>query len=115
MLDVSDSETQTELLGNRQRVAPVRGAVTLLRFETDSRKPWFIKARLADGSPLTFGYDVVDSHGHNIGLVGQGSRLFIRSNEVPYGVSVVLDPQQGRTCTLKIAPPLDENQTYICH
>lgn len=114
LLDVSNSETQTELLGNRQRVAPVRGAVTLLRFDTDARKPWFIKARRADGSPLTFGYDVVDSHGHNIGLVGQGSRLFIRTNDIPYGIFVVLDTQPQRTCSLDIELPLDESKTYIC-
>lgn len=114
LLDISDSKTQTELRGNRQRVAPVRGAVVLLNFDTDARKPWFIKARRPDGSALTFGYDVIDNHGHNIGLVGQGSRLFIRSNEVPYGISVVLNKEQGETCSITLDPSLDENKTYIC-
>lgn len=51
--------------------------------DTDQRKPWYIRAQRPDGSPLTFGYEVEDIHGHNIGVVGQGSQLFIRTNEVP--------------------------------
>ncbi|MFP1495531.1 FimD/PapC C-terminal domain-containing protein [Escherichia coli] len=38
-----------------------------------------MKALRADGKSLTFGYEVNDIHGHNIGVVGQGSQLFIRS------------------------------------
>jgi P pilus assembly protein, porin PapC len=115
ILDVSNSTTQTELRGNRQSVAPVRGAVVLVNFETDERKPWFIKARRPDGSPLTFGYDVIDIHGHNIGLVGQGSRLFIRSDDISHGIFVQLDKEQGTTCALSFEKPLDEAKTYICH
>lgn len=42
-----------------------------------------------------FGYEVNDIHGHNIGVVGQGSQLFIRTNEVPPSVNVAIDKQQG--------------------
>ncbi|ONG18607.1 fimbrial assembly protein, partial [Escherichia coli] len=83
MLDVSQSDSEAELRGNRKIAAPFRGAVVLVNFDTDQRKPWFIKALRADGQPLTFGYEVNDIHGHNIGVVGQGSQLFIRTNEVP--------------------------------
>lgn len=70
MMDVLQSDSETELRGNRKMTAPYRGAVVLVDFDTDQRKPWFIKALRSDGQPLTFGYEVNDMHGHNIGVVG---------------------------------------------
>lgn len=114
-LDVSGSATQTELIGNRKSVAPVRGAVVLAHFDTDTRKPWFIKAQRPDGTPLTFGNDVEDSGGHNVGLVGQGSRLFIRTDVLPRSVSVRLDGPQESRCVVTFDTQIDELKTYICH
>lgn len=114
-LDVSDSATHTELLGNRKSVAPVRGAVVLAHFDTDTRRPWFIKAQRADGTPLTFGDDVEDERGHNVGLVGQGSRLFIRTDELPPSVTVARGKSAGQRCVVTFEPPVDEQKIYICH
>ncbi|MFV0264466.1 MAG: fimbrial biogenesis outer membrane usher protein [Kluyvera sp.] len=114
-LDVSDSATHTELLGNRKSVAPVRGAVVLAHFDTDTRRPWFIKAQRADGTPLTFGDDVEDERGHNVGLVGQGSRLFIRTDELPPSVTVARGKSAGQRCVVAFEPPVDEQKIYICH
>ncbi len=41
-----------------------------MQFTTDQRKPWYIQALRPDGSPLTFGYDVLDLQENNIGVVG---------------------------------------------
>lgn len=114
-LDVSESATHTELLGNRKSVAPVRGAVVLAHFDTDTRRPWFIKAQRADGTPLTFGDDVEDERGHNVGLVGQGSRLFIRTDELPPSVTVARGKSAGQRCVVTFELPVDEQKTYICH
>eukprot|EP01133_Synstelium_polycarpum_P020270 gene20270-24312_t len=86
VLDIANSESETELQGNRQIIAPYRGAVSYVQFTTDQRKPWYIQALRPDGSPLTFGYDVLDLQENNIGVVGQGSRLFIRVDEIPTGI-----------------------------
>ena len=72
------------------------------------------KALRADGQPLTFGYEVNDIHGHNIGVVGQGSQLFIRTNEVPPSVNVAIDKQQGLSCTITFGKEIDESKNYIC-
>lgn len=61
VLDIANSESETELQGNRQIIAPYRGAVSYVQFTTDQRKPWYIQALRPDGSPLTFGYDVLIS------------------------------------------------------
>lgn len=53
VLDTANSESETELQGNRQIIAPYRGAVSYVQFTTDQRKPWYIQALRPDGSPLT--------------------------------------------------------------
>ena len=67
-----------------------------------------------DGSPLTFGYDVLDLQENNIGVVGQGSRLFIRVDEIPTGIKVALNDEQNLFCTITFQHVIDENKTYIC-
>lgn len=114
MLDVSNTNSETDLQGNRRNVAPYRGAVVLTTFDTDQRKPWYIRAQRPDGSPLTFGYEVEDNHGHNIGVVGQGSQLFIRTNEVPSVIKVAVDKQQGLSCSITFGKTIDESKVYIC-
>lgn len=113
-LDVSNTNSETDLQGNRRSAAPYRGAVVLTRFDTDQRKPWYIRAQRPDGSPLTFGYEVEDIHGHNIGVVGQGSQLFIRTNEVPPEIKVAIDKQQGLSCSITFDKTIDESKVYIC-
>lgn len=38
VLDTANSESETELQGNRQIIAPYRGAVSYVQFTTDQRK-----------------------------------------------------------------------------
>ncbi|HFZ8994132.1 TPA: fimbrial biogenesis outer membrane usher protein [Citrobacter freundii] len=113
-LDVSDTESQVGLRGNRQVTVPYRGAVVLVEFQTDSRQLSYFKAQRIDGEPLTFGYEVEDNKGNNVGLVGQGSRIFIRTDDIPSSVKVATDKQQGLFCTIKFGREIDQNKVYIC-
>lgn len=115
LLDISQSLSETELRGNRKIVVPYRGAVLRVRFDTDQSQPWFIKARRSDGSPLGFGYDVEDIHGHNVGVVGQGSQLFIRTHDIPPEVRVAVDKEQGLSCAITFGKTIDESKVYLCH
>lgn len=114
LLDVSQSDSETELHGNRQIASPYRGAVLLVSFDTDQRKPWFIKAQRPDGTPLNFGYEVNDIHGNNVGVVGQGSQLFVRTTEIPPEVSVAVDKEKGLSCSIIFDKTIDESKVYIC-
>ncbi|MDM3403561.1 fimbrial biogenesis outer membrane usher protein [Citrobacter sp. Cb019] len=114
MLDLSDTNSDVALLGNRKGTVPYRGAVVMTEFETDRRKLWYFLAERPDGSPLSFGYEVEDEIGNNIGLVGQGSRLFIRTNDIPASVHVAVNKQQGQFCTITFDRVIDENKVYIC-
>lgn len=113
-LDLSQSESEVGLRGNRQGTVPYRGAVVMAEFETDRRKLAWLQARRADGEPLTFGYEVEDLNGNNIGLVGQGSQIFIRSDEVPAALRIATDKQQGQFCTITLDKQIDDNKTYTC-
>ncbi|XPE23504.1 hypothetical protein ACNKHM_23075 [Shigella sonnei] len=44
MLDVSQSDSEAEITWQPEIAAPYRGAVVLVNFDTNKRKPWFIKA-----------------------------------------------------------------------
>ena len=114
MLDLSDSNSDVTLLGNHKGTVPYRGAVVMAEFETDQRKSWNFRAQRTDGSPLSFGYEVEDNIGNNVGLVGQGSRLFIRTDDIPASVRVAVNKQQGQFCTIIFEKMIDESKVYIC-
>ncbi|MDS0793912.1 fimbrial biogenesis outer membrane usher protein [Burkholderia pseudomultivorans] len=77
-LDPKGLSTDIELLETRQRVAPLAGAVPMLRFRTVYGRSAVIRARQPDGSPLPFGAMVKDRNGADVGMVGQGGKIFAR-------------------------------------
>ncbi|MES0265686.1 fimbrial biogenesis outer membrane usher protein [Citrobacter sedlakii] len=113
-LDVSDTDSEVALVGNRKVTVPYRGAVVLMVFDTEKSKPFYFQARRLNGEPLPFGYEVEDHHGNNVGLVGQGSRIFIRTETVPSWVKIATDKQQGLFCQITFDKQIDENNIYIC-
>lgn len=115
MLDSSESSSEVELIGNRKVIAPYRGAVLLTHFDTDQRRPWYIAIHRPDGTALPFGHEVVDELGRNIGVVGQGSKVFIRVNDIPPHVIIMLDKSKGISCSVALGPTIDENKVYVCN
>ncbi|WP_434061662.1 hypothetical protein, partial [Escherichia coli] len=55
-----------------------------------------------------------DESGKNVGLVGQGSRIFIRTDDVPASIRVSVNKQQEKFCTITFDNVIDENKVYIC-
>ncbi len=85
MLDASQSSSETECRGVNRKAPPVpsRRASEFRCFH--QRKPWFIKAASYLLASI-FGCDVVDHHGHNVGIVDKVAvQLFIRTNDIPPG------------------------------
>jgi len=79
-LDPKGSSLDVELDASRQQVAPRAGSVVLLEFGTKSGKATLLRASLEDGRPVPFGAVVRDDAGEEVGIVGQGGQVFIRSN-----------------------------------
>ena len=86
-------------------VAPRFGAVVWLDYPTDSGRSVLIKARHADGHPLPFAASVLDAYGNNVGNVGQGSRLQLRSDETEGLLTVRWGSQHDEQCQITYQLP----------
>lgn len=78
-LDPADMSRDVELESSSQSVAPYAGAISLLRFQTRSGRALLISVRGAGGQSLPLGAAVKDDDGQLVGLVGQGGRLYVRT------------------------------------
>ena len=72
---------KTELDDGQRRVAPYAGATVKVKFKTRSGNALLIKALLANNQTVPMGADVLDENGNVIGMVGQGSQAYLRSEQ----------------------------------
>lgn len=79
-----------EISGNVANLVPYYGAISYLKFETDQRMPFQLRAQRANGAPLPFGAEVLDENGQSIGFVGQASVLYLRAEQPPAVLTVQL-------------------------
>jgi len=78
-IDPKGLPLSVQLKTSSQRVAPTAGAIVIAKFETDNAgTSAIIRGRTADGEPLPFGADVLDSAGKIVGTVAQGGRAIVR-------------------------------------
>ncbi|MHC8403410.1 fimbria/pilus outer membrane usher protein [Pseudomonas sp. MDT1-17] len=74
-------DENTELEDGQRRIAPFAGAAVKINFVTRTGAPLLINARLAGGQPIPMGADVIDEQGRVVGMVGQGSQAYLRSEQ----------------------------------
>ncbi len=96
-LDPQGMPNHVELKSSRQQVAPYAGAIARLRFETVTGRALLIHARRPEGAPLTFGTPVYDEAGQPVAVVGQGSRIYLRTEQE----AGVLRVDEGEPCSLR--------------
>lgn len=77
-IDPKGLSTDVELKLNSQQVTPRAGAVAMVRFATESGRSAVLEVRRPDGSVLPFGANVLDEQDKEVGVVGQGGRIFVR-------------------------------------
>ncbi|MCD9085427.1 fimbria/pilus outer membrane usher protein [Stenotrophomonas sp. SY1] len=77
-IDPKGLSTDVELKLNSQQVTPRAGAVAMVRFATESGRSAVLEVRRQDGSVLPFGANVLDEDDKEVGVVGQGGRIFVR-------------------------------------
>ncbi len=97
--------TDVEVKTTTQQVAPRAGAVSILTFPTSLGKSAVIDARRADGSGLPFGAAVVDATGKEVGVVGQGSRIFARGLDDKGTLTVRWSDDAQALCSIPYALP----------
>lgn len=95
-LDPAGMPEHVEFKSSQQQVAPYAGAIAHLRFETITGRALLITARRPGGEPLTFGASVYDDAGQPVAIVGQGGRIYLRTERD----SGVLRVGDGEECWL---------------
>ncbi|MEK2608005.1 fimbria/pilus outer membrane usher protein [Pseudomonas shirazensis] len=100
-LDPRGMTDQVELQLTAQSLVPRAGAVGYLEFATRSGRPWILEARREYGQALPFGAQVTDVHGTELGLVGQGSRLHLRSDDQQATLDVTWGSAAGQRCRIE--------------
>ncbi|SDB90901.1 fimbria/pilus outer membrane usher protein [Acinetobacter boissieri] len=108
-LDPQDMSDQVELQESTQRIAPYAGSITQLNFNTKMGYAIYISAKRIDHSSLPFAAEVFNSKGDAIGLVGQGSLVYLRSDLKQDQVIVKWGDDASQQCQIKY----DLNQQII--
>lgn len=77
-IDPQGMPMDVELKESNRSVVPTLGAISLVKFETVSGRAVVIKATHPNGKPLPFAAQVFDAQGHEVGVVGQAGKAFVR-------------------------------------
>lgn len=77
-VDSKGLSMDVELKAGSVSAVPTAGAVVKMMIPTAVGRSALIEARDSQGKPLPFGADVFDEQGVAVGIVGQGSRLWVR-------------------------------------
>lgn len=99
-LDPNGLPLDLELKGGAQDTVPRAGAVVRVDFQTVVGRTALIDAMRADGTPLPFGAEVTDAAGHNLGMVGQGSRIVARGLQDQGELVVAWGDSAADSCTI---------------
>lgn len=81
-----------------QKVAPVEGSISRLKFNTNSGRPLLIIFQTSSGVRVPIGATVTDSTGLEVGTVGQGGRALVRINKTKDQLSVTWGSAPDETC-----------------
>lgn len=109
-LDPAEMSRDVELESSSQSIAPYAGAISLLRFQTRSGRALLISVRGEAGRSLPLGASVKDEQGQLVGLVGQGGRLYVRSEHDNGRLRVEWGAQSSQRCVLDYHVAADPDQ-----
>jgi len=107
-LDPKGLSIDVELQSTSQQVAPRAGSVTMLKFSTAMGRTAVIQASRADGEALPFGAPVYDDTGHELGVVGQASRIVARGLQDRGELTVRWGDAEDAVCHIHYVLPVRE-------
>lgn len=115
-LDPQEMSTNVELSETSQRIAPYAGAITQVSFATKTGKAIYIHGLLADGQTLPFAAEVYNEQGENIGMVAQGSMVYLRTEQMAGTAIVKWGDEADEQCRIQYdvtAQDADKNLNMI--
>ena len=86
-----------------QKIAPVEGSISRLKFNTNSGRPLLIVFQTSNGVRVPIGATVTDSTGQEVGTVGQGGRALVRINKTKDQLSVTWGDKPEERCLVDFA------------
>lgn len=107
-LDTLGASDDIELESSSATATPRAGALVRLNYETTIGQALTIHSLQKNGDPLPFGASVMDDAGNALGVVGQGSKAFIRAATLPEMVIVSWGAAPDQRCRI-VLPEMAEN------
>ena len=101
ILDPQGMSLDVELDGTSQRVAPYAGSISKVDFVTKSGKALYIRSLKEGGDTLPFAAEVYDSKGEYVGMVAQGSLVYLRTSTLVDTVTVKWGEAQNEQCKIQ--------------
>ncbi|WP_431822262.1 fimbria/pilus outer membrane usher protein [Burkholderia sp. F1] len=108
-IDPKDIPDDVEMTTVSRSVAPRAGAVVMLSYDTLKARALLIDATTEGGRPLPFAARALDAQtGAQLGAVGQGSRLFVRSGAHDGRIRVEWGARPDQQCAIDYAVPAEQ-------
>ncbi|EJL88729.1 P pilus assembly protein, porin PapC [Herbaspirillum sp. CF444] len=92
--------SKVELTDGQRSVVPYAGASLKLSFKTRQGNAMLIKLIRPDGNPVPMGADVLDEAGSIVGMVGQGSQAYLRSDKSKGRLAVRWGDHSSESCAV---------------
>lgn len=115
-LDPQNMSTDVELSETSQRIAPYAGSISQVSFATKLGKAIYIHGLTKEGKTLPFAAEAFNSQGENIGMVAQGSMVYLRTTLTADTVTVKWGDEANEQCKITYdvtQQSTDKNQNMI--
>ncbi|MBU3848632.1 MAG: fimbrial biogenesis outer membrane usher protein [Candidatus Acinetobacter avistercoris] len=115
-LDPQNMSTDVELSETSQRIAPYAGSISQVSFATKLGKAIYIHGLTKEGKTLPFAAEAFNSQGENIGMVAQGSMVYLRTSLTADTVTVKWGDEANEQCKITYdvtQQATDKNQNMI--
>ncbi|MGN8006861.1 fimbria/pilus outer membrane usher protein [Acinetobacter sp. 22301] len=100
-LDPQEMSSQVELEETSQRIAPFAGAIAKVDFATKTGYAVYINSKTADGNSLPFGAQVFNQKDEAVGIVAQGSMIYLRTPLAQDSLYVKWGDESNERCSVK--------------
>lgn len=105
---------KAELDDGQKRVAPFAGATVKVDFKTRAGNAILLKALRTNGQAVPMGADVLDENASVIGMVGQGSQAYLRTEKLKGTLTVRWGDAKADSCNMNFnLVELDVSQALI--
>lgn len=99
-LDPQEMSTNVELEETSQRIAPFAGAIAKVDFSTKTGYAIYINSKTVEGNNLPFAAQVFNATNETVGIVAQGSMVYLRTQETQANLRVKWGDEANEQCQI---------------